>query len=73
METEEIKITHEIKSNVEVGSLVARRVDSGHKYRVAYITTDSKAILVSQYRVDTSAILDLLYPEEWKKVIESID
>jgi hypothetical protein len=34
---------------VEVGSLVARRVDPTHKYRVIYITTDYKAISVSKH------------------------
>jgi hypothetical protein len=44
---------------VEVGSLVARRVDPTHKYRVIYITTDYKAIAVSKHSPNTSAIIDV--------------
>jgi hypothetical protein len=70
MKTEEIKMAEIVRSNVEVGSLVARRVDPTHKYRVVHITTDYRAITVSKHTPDTSAILDLRCSSNWLKVIE---
>ena len=70
MKTEEIKTKEIVSSNVEVGSLVARRVDPTHKYRVIYITTDYKAIAVSKHSPNTSAIIDLRCGSNWLKVIE---
>ena len=70
MKIEEIKATRVIKGNIQVGSIVALGADLLDKYRVVYITRDSKAILASKYRPNTRATLDLLYPNGWKKVIE---
>jgi hypothetical protein len=55
MKTEKIKITAEIKSNIEVGSILVREVVAADEhrsddYRVVYITVDGKAILVSRGR-----------------------
>jgi hypothetical protein len=59
METEEIKARVQLKINVEVGSILVREVDTSIKYRVVYISSDGKAVLVSQRHADTSAIIDL--------------
>ena len=72
MKTEKIRVTSEVKSNVEVGSILVRDFDT-YKYRVVYITVDHKAILVSKHQSDTTAIIDLLCYSGWLKVIESIN
>jgi hypothetical protein len=45
-------------TNIEVGSTVAREIDTSQLYRVVYITVDFKAVLVSKNSSDTSAIID---------------
>ena len=72
MNTEKIRVTTEVKSNVEVGSILVRDFDS-YKYRVVYITVDNKAILVSKQQSNETAIIDLLCYSGWLKVIESIN
>ena len=69
MKIEQIKATTEIKTNIEVGSTLAREVDTSLHYRVVYITSDYKAILVSKNSPDTSAIIDLLSLSGWVKVL----
>ena len=78
MKTEKIKITADINSNIEVGSILVREVDAADEhrsddYRVVYITVDGKAILVSRGQSNESAVVDLFYINGWVKVIESIN
>jgi hypothetical protein len=73
MKTEQIKVATEIKSNVEVGSILVREVDTTYKYRVVYVTVDHKAILVSKHQSNETAIIDLLCTSGWLKVIEPIN
>ena len=78
MKTEKIKITADINSNIEVGSILVREVDAADEhrsddYRVVYITVDGKAILVSRQQSNESAIIDLFCVNGWVKVIESIN
>ena len=69
MKTEQVKAITEIKTNIEVGSTVTRELDTSQHYRVIYITSDYKAILVSKNSPDTSAIIDLLCLSGWLKVL----
>ena len=69
MKTEQVKATTEIKTNIEVGSTVAREIDTSQLYRVVYITVDFKAVLVSKNSSDISAIIDLLCMSGWVKVL----
>jgi hypothetical protein len=71
MKTEQAIATTSIKSNIEIGVSVVREVDTNHKYRVVYITSDYKAVAVSKKETDTTAIIDLLCMNGWLKVIES--
>ena len=73
MKTEKIKITADIKTNIEVGSILVREVDAADDYRVVYITVDGKAILVSRGQSNESAVVDLFCVNGWVKVIESIN
>jgi hypothetical protein len=73
MKTEKIKITADIKSNIEIGSILVRDLEAGDDYRVVYITVDGKAILVSRQQSNESAIIDLFCVNGWVKVIESIN
>jgi hypothetical protein len=52
MKTEQRQATTEIKTNIEVGSTVAREIDTSQLYRVVYITVDFKAVLVSKNSSD---------------------
>ena len=69
MKIEQIKATTEIKTNIEVGSTVAREIDTSQLYKVVYITVDFKAVLVSKNSSDASAIIDLLSLSGWVKVL----
>jgi hypothetical protein len=78
MKTEKIRITADVKSNIEVGSILVREVDAADEhrsddYRVVYITVDGKAILVSRGQSNESAVVDLFCVNGWVKVIESIN
>ena len=73
MKTEKIRVTTEVKSNVEVGSVLVKGFDVTHHYRAVYITVDNKAILVSKQQSNETAIIDLLCHSGWLKVIESIN
>ena len=78
MKTEKIRVTSEVKSNIEVGSILVREVDAADEhrsddYRVVYITVDGKAILVSRGQSNESAVVDLFCVNGWVKVIESIN
>ncbi|SSC08519.1 hypothetical protein [bacterium endosymbiont of Bathymodiolus sp. 5 South] len=73
MKTEQIRVATEVKSNIEVGSILVREVDTTYKYRVVYITVDHKAILVSKHQSNETAIIDLLCISGWLKVIESVN
>jgi hypothetical protein len=78
MKTEKIKIAADIKSNIEIGSILVREVDAADEhrsddYRVVYITVDGKAILVSRGQSNESAVVDLFCVNGWVKVIESIN
>ena len=78
MKTEKIKITADIKSNIEVGSILVREVDAADEhrsddYRVVHITLYGKAILVSRQQPNESAVVDLFCVNGWVKVIESIN
>ena len=73
MKTEKIRITADVKSNIEVGSILVREVDAGDDYRVVYITVDGKAILVCRQQSNESAVVDLFCVNGWVKVIESIN
>ena len=70
MKTEQIKASVQLKSNVDVGSVVVREFDMSTKYRVVYISLDGKAVLVSQRHADTSAIIDLTCANGWLKVFD---
>ena len=72
MKTEKVKSTKEIKSNIEVGTILIREINPSIKYRVVYISKDNEAILVSQQHADTTAIIDLTNVKSWLKVIDSI-
>jgi hypothetical protein len=73
MKTEKIRVTTEVKSNIEVGSTLVKEFDVTHDYRVVYITVDNKAILVSKQQSNETAIIDLLCYSGWLKVVESIN
>ena len=73
MKTEQIRVTTEVKSNIQVGSILVRDLEAGDDYRVVYITADNKAILVSRQQPNETAIIDLFCNSGWVKVIESIN
>jgi hypothetical protein len=58
-----IKIAADIKTNIEIGSILIREVNAADEhrsddYRVVYITVDGKAILVCRGQSNESAVVD---------------
>jgi hypothetical protein len=70
MKTEQVKAKTEIKSNIEVGSILVQESNTTIKYRVVYISIDNNAVLVSQHHADTTALIDLSGVRGWLKVLD---